>query len=189
MDMMERQYFDLECLPLDRIDIFCDVGAYDGYNTRSFFCRCNNQSSRAILLEPGTQNLDMIDKLLRPDFSGRYEVCQKGASDIEGEVSASMSGVWGADDTIQLTTLDTLLDGIDGNVLIKMDIEGDEDKALDGARRFISERHPALAVGVYHKPQDIIEIPRKILLFYPDYRLYLRHYTFYEWDTVLYAVP
>ena len=39
------------------------------------------------------------------------------------------------------------------------------------------------------KKEDIFDIPEYILSLNPKYKLYLRHYTLGEWDTVLYAIP
>ena len=41
---------------------------------------------------------------------------------------------------------------------------------------------------MYHKPEDIIEIPQKILELDPEYKLYLRHYSYVDTETVLYAI-
>ena len=71
---------------------------------------------------------------------------------------------------------------------IKMDIEGAELAALEGAQNCIREQHPKLIICVYHKPEDIIEIPAYILSLCPDYKLYLRHYSLGHTETVLYAV-
>jgi hypothetical protein len=70
-----------------------------------------------------------------------------------------------------------------------MDIEGAELNALRGAEKTILKYRPKLAICVYHKPEDIWEIPAYILSLHGDYRLYLRHYDICSpCETVLYAV-
>ena len=71
---------------------------------------------------------------------------------------------------------------------LKMDIEGSELAALRGAERIIREQRPKLAICVYHKPEDLWEIPSLLLSYHPDYKLYLRHYSINETETVLYAI-
>ena len=71
---------------------------------------------------------------------------------------------------------------------IKMDIEGAELKALEGAKETISKYKPRLAICIYHKYEDIYEIGDYILTLNPNYKLYIRHYTTCMWETVLYAV-
>ena len=69
-----------------------------------------------------------------------------------------------------------------------MDIEGAEKEALIGCEQIIKAQKPKLAISIYHKPEDIIEIPELILSYCDSYRLFLRHYTFGITDTILYAV-
>jgi hypothetical protein len=71
-----------------------------------------------------------------------------------------------------------------------MDIEGAELNALKGAERIIKEQKPKLAICIYHKPEDVWEIPNLLLDFVPDYKFYIRHCTYSSFlDTVLYALP
>ena len=71
---------------------------------------------------------------------------------------------------------------------IKMDIEGAELKALKGAKNIILRDKPKLAISIYHKPEDIVEIPLFIKELVPEYKLYIRHYSNDSIETVLYAV-
>ena len=94
--------------------------------------------------------------------------------------------VAGGGTCIPVTSLDAVIDG--KVTFIKMDIEGAEYEALKGAERLIREYKPKLAVSVYHKPEDIWELPGLILSFCPEYTFYLRHYSLSSEETVLYAV-
>lgn len=71
---------------------------------------------------------------------------------------------------------------------IKMDVKGSEVEALRGAEQIIRRQHPKIAVSIYHKPEDILELPALILSLRSDYHFYLRHCSFYDSETVLYAV-
>lgn len=69
-----------------------------------------------------------------------------------------------------------------------MDIEGAELNALKGAKKTIKDWKPRLAICVYHKPQDIFEIPEYINSIRDDYLFYMRRYEETFCETVLYAV-
>ena len=70
---------------------------------------------------------------------------------------------------------------------IKMDVEGSELKALQGAKETIKNNKPKLAICIYHKPEDILDLLTYILELVPEYKLSIRHYTSCMWETVLYA--
>jgi hypothetical protein len=89
---------------------------------------------------------------------------------------------------VQVTTIDKELQG-KKVTFIKMDIEGSELEALRGAKNVIMKNRPKLAICIYHKPEDIWEIPSIIMQYYPGYKFYLRHYSLTDSDTVLYALP
>ncbi|MCI8672219.1 MAG: hypothetical protein HFI89_01815 [Lachnospiraceae bacterium] len=61
-------------------------------------------------------------------------------------------------------------------------------KALQGAVKTIRRNRPRLAVSIYHKPEDIIELPEYILSLHNDYKLYIRHYQMSSCETILYAL-
>ena len=90
------------------------------------------------------------------------------------------------DGEVQAVTLDDLLPLADVT-LITMDIEGQEGAALRGASRMIRSSSPDLAVCVYHYPAQLWEIPLLIRAIDPTYRFFLRNYTSYAIETVLYA--
>ena len=69
-----------------------------------------------------------------------------------------------------------------------MDIEGAELAALKGGEKIIRSCKPKLAIAVYHKRTDIWDIPKLLLKYNPDYRFYLRVYSFTGNDAILYAI-
>lgn len=71
---------------------------------------------------------------------------------------------------------------------IKLDVEGSELSALRGAREIITRDRPRLIVCLYHKPEDMTEIPLFIKSIAPEYSLYVSHCSCQFMDTVLYAI-
>ncbi len=93
--------------------------------------------------------------------------------------------------SIETITLDQFVE--ENNVqkidFIKMDIEGAEQNALIGCRNVIEKYNPKLAISIYHLADDMVRIPEIINEMRTEYRFYLRHYTYFFGDTVLYAEP
>jgi FkbM family methyltransferase len=87
---------------------------------------------------------------------------------------------------VQAIAIDDILPGFPVTFVI-MDIEGAEPEALIGMRRLIEAHRPDLAICVYHSPSHLWEIPLYLHALYPDYRFYLRNYTSFYSETVLYA--
>ncbi len=95
-------------------------------------------------------------------------------------------------------TIDNLYN--DENIsLINMDIEGDELSVLKSATNTIRNRRPVLSICVYHKIEDLIEIPNWINTNVENYIFELRKYPSSWYDhreqilqqneLVLYAIP
>jgi FkbM family methyltransferase len=72
--------------------------------------------------------------------------------------------------------------------MIKMDIEGAEISALEGAMDSIRRFRPKLAICVYHNLSDFFEVPRMIHELQLGYKFYLGHYTHMAGETVLFAI-
>lgn len=70
---------------------------------------------------------------------------------------------------------------------VKMDIEGAELDALYGMKEVLCRDEPNLAICVYHKEEDLWEIPIFLHQTIPNYKFMLRHHSKYESETVLYA--
>lgn len=70
---------------------------------------------------------------------------------------------------------------------LKMDIEGSEVLALHGAERIIRKSRPKCAICVYHRLSHLWEVPLLLKRYVPEYKLYLRHTTLIQSDTICYA--
>lgn len=72
---------------------------------------------------------------------------------------------------------------------IKMDIEGAEPLALEGAIETIKKFKPTLAIAIYHSMEDFVNIPKWILNLDLDYELFIGHYTIHAEETICFAKP
>lgn len=191
LDAFDRQYFDLPYLPHIEDEVFVDAGCYDGGSVRNFIKWCGGKYREIFAFEPDVQCYKKCREALM-DVPGLH-LESRGLWESESKLFFSAKGdstskiLESGSECIETVRLDDVV-GDKKVSFIKMDIEGAEREALLGSADTIRRCHPKLAICVYHKPQDIWEIPALILDLNPDYRLYIRHYSLYAPDTVLYAI-
>lgn len=189
----DRQYFEKELLPVWEDEIFIDGGCYDGRTVRQFINYCNGKYKKIYSLEPDKDNYAFAKASFEKAPVRDLQLINKGLWKQSATLSFSGGASQGAKITENGTyTIDTVsideLVGEDKVTYIKLDIEGAESEALQGAEKTIKRCHPKLAISIYHKPEDIFELPDLILSMQNDYRFYLRHYQLGQYETILYAV-
>ncbi len=69
-----------------------------------------------------------------------------------------------------------------------MDIEGAESEAILGATNTIKRCKPRLLICGYHLKNDCIKLIKQVLSINSDYKIYIRHYNFNTYETVIYFV-
>lgn len=88
---------------------------------------------------------------------------------------------------VQCVSMDECIRDVNAT-MIKMDVEGAEYEALLGCKNIIFDKKPNLAISIYHKPDDLYEIPLLIKSWNLGYKFYLRMYCYSGVDAVMYAV-
>ena len=187
----ENQYFDLPDLHFNKDEVYVDAGGYDGVVACRFAEATEHQYHKIYIFEPNEHLFKLCQKTT--ELMERCTVFQKGVSDhagvirfIEADAGSRFSDDENNSVEIETITLDEYID--EPVTFIKMDIEGAELAALKGAEKIIRNQKPKLAISVYHRREDIWEIPKLLLSYNPDYKFYLRIYSFTGNDTVLYAI-
>ncbi len=193
----EMQYFPdcvIERLPSN--GTYIDVGAYDGDTVEEIIKATNDSFGRIICFEPDPYNYVALCEKFKDDK--RIIPIRKGVGKnktklyVVNESNGLDEGAYLTNDEtecyVDVVSLDEELKDVIPT-FIKMDIEGLEADAINGARRIISAYHPDLAISVYHKCDDLFVIPELIDSIYSGYKFYLRHY----WettgtDTILFAL-
>ncbi len=169
--------------------VFVDVGGFDGFTAEEFIRRSPDYKA-VYVFEPEVGNYEKCRKRLaqyRDIHLLPYGAGAKNETLRFSSAGSASSVCENGEAEILIRRIDDVVD--DQPTFIKMDIEGVELAALEGARRSISEHSPALAICVYHRPSDFWTVPRLVLSMMPDYAIYLRHYTESIYETVMYFVP
>ncbi len=69
----------------------------------------------------------------------------------------------------------------------KLDIEGAELQAIEGARATLTHNKPKIALSAYHEPNDIWQIPELVNEINPSYQFYFCHHSQHLFESVVYG--
>lgn len=189
--MEKNQYFVEDIIQLTDNEVFVDGGGYTGDTAMEFISRVRNEYKRVIVFEPDVANYNTMKETLKKHKNivsynkGLYnETTCLSFNSNKG--SASRINETG-DIVVPVVAIDDIEECKDAT-FIKMDIEGAELKALIGAKNTIVSNKPKLAICLYHLDADILDIIEYIHELVPSYKLYVRHHSRGQTETVLYAV-
>jgi FkbM family methyltransferase len=192
----EESYFLDSLYRIEDHEVFMDCGAYTG-DTAEQVIRRNPAFSKIVAIEADPQNFDRLTKwmgTLEPSVASRISALNVAVGAKRGKLRFLAGGGEGAklaDDgnvVVDCVPIDDLTPEA-APTFIKMDIEGAELDALEGARRSIQTHRPILSICLYHKQNDLWRIPLFIHTLVEDYRLFLRPHDVDGWQLVCYAVP
>jgi FkbM family methyltransferase len=187
----DDQFYGNSFVDLRPDEILIEGGAYDGDSIRHFLARSGGHYGEIIAFEPDEENFLRLRDYTQSLVNVRA-VC-KGLSDVNGmqrfATGEGMASHLDADGAGQVAVC-RLDDEVDAPVtFLKLDIEGAEVSALAGARQTIARHQPKIAVAIYHRPDDILTIPKILEELDRPQRLYLRHHSGFHYDTTMFAIP
>lgn len=180
----------IKLLNLSDTESYLDLGAYNGDTVEEFINSVNGYKD-ITAVEPDMRNF----KKLAHNTNGLHNICNYnvGISDKDGEMLFSMRGgrnssVNGKGDIIKCRCINSLCYQ-SGVSYIKMDVEGQERAAILGGANTIKKYAPKMNIAVYHRNEDIFDLPILVNSINPNYKLYLRHHPYIPaWDTNLYCI-
>jgi FkbM family methyltransferase len=196
-----NQYFDYPFLQKKENETYIDAGCCDGTTIVDYVEFCEGSYKKIIGFEADKNNYNKTVKLLKNRKIRNAVILQKGTWSKSGvlnftgtgnetaKISSVSADSFGGGGGIEVCRLDDELATEAGNLFLKMDIEGSEIEALKGMESTIKNKKPRIAISVYHKPEDIIDIPFFLQKMVPEYKFYLRHDCLVNLtETVLYAI-
>jgi FkbM family methyltransferase len=193
----QSMYFDPKLMDFSATEVFIDCGAYQGDTIQRFLHVVNNQYKTIMAFEPDRDNFKNLNKnygnqsniILHPQgvFSqAGYLNFHRGLGSFSRFMPTDEpNGTQNS--SVAVVALDKVL--IEQPVtFLKMDVEGAELDALQGAARIIATDKPKLAIAVYHNPLDMINIIKLIEGLNPNYHFFLRHHGSFFLETICYAI-
>lgn len=164
-------------------DIVLDCGANVGVFAREAL---DAGAKLVIAIEPAPENIECLRRNFDKEIgAGKLIVYPKGVWDKDDFLTLNVDPNNSAADSfviqregslgmvkMPLTTIDKLagelkLERVD---FIKMDIEGAEVKALDGARGVLGKYHPRMSLAVYHEPDHPRSVPAAAMRGWDGYK-------------------
>jgi FkbM family methyltransferase len=192
-------YFPLDVFPpLPDDTVFIDCGAFDGDTVRRFVEHQTDRFSRIYAFEPDEINCrrlhDYVSGLGEP-MASKVSIFNAGVGakrerigfNATGNMSASFTEA--GENQVDVLPLQEVVQVNGEFVFLKFDVEGAEWEALKGAERLISQARPLLAISVYHRPDDLWQLPLYLHSLNLGYRLFLRTQGEDGMDVICYAVP
>jgi FkbM family methyltransferase len=187
-----EQYFPgLFSLTAD--ECFVDCGSYTGDTIQSFVLQTDNHFRKVIAFEADPAVTPVLQTLVN-GIGARGVLHHAAVGAQNGVVHFAGDGIGGGCITgalgirVRCVCLNDAL-ARERVSFIKMDIEGAELQALEGAHKVICRNRPVLAICGYHKPNHLWRVPVSLKNLAPDSALFLRSHCADGLDTVCYAVP
>lgn len=197
--MIEEQYRYKNIIEVEPNDIVIDGGGCYG-ETALYFIDKMDGKGKVYSFEFMPQNLEIFDKNLElnPQYKNKIEIVKHPMSRTSEEklysvyqASASYVTDKPTEGCINLTSLsiDDFVNkyNIEKVDFLKLDIEGFEFDTLKGAEKTIKAYKPKLAICIYHKVEDLWQIPLYLKEIVPEYQFYIDHFTINTEETVLFA--
>lgn len=188
----KHQYFPVDIIQLSEHERFVDIGAFDGDTVRDFVRITKSKFDSVFCFELNNVNYSALqNNVSHMPECGRIEMFNLGiwdsTSDINYNVGQSSSAIGIGNEIGRVAPLDVILKD-ERVTFIKMDIEGAEPQALRGSKNIILSQRPKLAICIYHDFRHLWEIPLYLKELVPEYKIFLRHHTNLEYETVCYAI-
>lgn len=172
-------------------ETYVDLGAYNGDTIQEVLEFTRGIYTGIYAVEPDRKNFKKLSKFV--DGMPHVFTFNAAAWCVDTELpfaskAGRQSAICASSDTmVQARSVDSIL-GKRSATIIKMDVEGFEREAIWGAANTIARYSPRLMIALYHRNEDIFDIPLLIKTINPEYKLYIRHQLYIPaWETNLYA--
>ena len=192
---VKNQYWPEDIIRLDEKEVIIECGSFDGETLKELCTRLNYKYKHIYCFEPDSQCKNVLTQVINSiDSNSGITYFQKGTYNettvlyfMNEDLSSGLSKIDETGDSkIEVVAIDDVIS--EEVTYIKMDIEGAELDTLMGAKEIITKYKPKLAVCIYHKDSDILDIMKYLQTLNSQYRFYIRHHNCNMTETVLYAI-
>lgn len=175
-----------DIIQLSKNNRIFDLGAFTGDTAEKFSKYCPDYKE-IIAVEPSQNNFNRLTENTKNMRDIKYEnsaISYLNGTIFFGEEGGRNQSVYNGKNAVNSVTIDFLCKKYGKPDFIKFDIEGEELNGLIGGEETIKEYKPKLMISAYHRSEDIISIPNKVLSLRDDYKMFIRHFPCIPcWDT------
>lgn len=203
---VRNQYFEIPEFSIQTEDeIFVDCGAYTGDTLERFISVKAGCLKRIYSFEPTEKTYQALcirkerllkewaleeeqiitEKKIVTAKSGVEYFLKKGNGEKSNRIG--IESLPESEPIIAISLDEYFAEKEEKPTFIKADIEGAEFGMLKGAEELIRSGKPLLAICIYHRIEDLYEIPILLKQFRSDYKMSIRHHMPNYYETVLYC--
>ena len=192
----KHQFSESEILNFEKYKIFLDLGAYNGDTIKKYRPLCPNLE-QIYAFEPDFKNFKKLSKYCESQDGIKINAFNYASWNEDTTLTFSASGNRNSSGagtvshqtkfvSVEAKAPDSIVNHAD---FIKYDVEGAEYNTILGCQRLIKESMPDMLVSMYHKSEDLFELPLLINSINPNYKMILRKLPYIPaWDLNLYAI-
>lgn len=185
-------------------EFYVDLGGFNG-DTVIEFLNYSKTAQKIVAFEPDVKNFAKMEKnidayMTENNLNFPIECYNLGAFDKKDTLYFDLgrNGKGGRNGKLaKKGTLEVPVNSVDNIVkeqkitVLKLDVEGAEYNAIEGARNAIINNKPKILLSAYHKNEDLWKLPLQILdmVGVGSYKMFLRHHPYVPaWETNFYFV-
>ncbi len=178
----------------EHTSVYADIGAYTGDTIKEYISFAGHDVS-VYAFEPDTRNFAKLSENAKKLDLSDVKLYNIAAWNKKEElIFYSRSGRNSAHTTSHKNLKSKIIsaDRADAYIntdvdYINIDAEGSDLCALEGLEKVIERCYPTISCAVYHRNEDMFEIPLYLASKYQDFEMYIRHFPYVPaWDTNVY---
>ena len=196
----DREQAFLRYLKPNQQEHFVDLGAYNGDTIRELLSYTDGEYASITALEPDKKTFKKLKKYVEQAELEHIHIVNAGAWSQPGEMlfggkagrNSALTPVMNAVShdkrtvSIPVESVDHVLNGA-LCTLLKLDVEGAEYQALEGARQTIQKYRPKISLSAYHRSEDLYELPLLLHDMCEDIHIGMLHHPYVPaWETNFY---
>ena len=175
---------------------YLDIGAYNGDTIREYLSFAKN-CRKITAFEPDIKNFKKLtDYALSSgiDTSSFYNIAAWNKTETLTFYSRSGRNSAGSTSHKGLKSIEVKADAVDNYInekvdYINIDAEGSDKNVIYGLENTLKNYKPCISCAVYHRNEDMFEIPLLLHKIYGKCEMYIRHFPYFPaWDTNVYVM-